>query len=185
MNRRLGVVMQVLLATASACSGWRSGISPGTNGQEAPACPALPSDFQETDLVGTWVGVYFGNTDRLVIRDDGTYKQVFQFYQDELPSFETEWNNWYLERNSHGDVELHLIGMRRCDGTDSECNNPGGGLPDNTPVANPCQQAWVQYPAGQVILFVTGSDGDVPRGIVFRAGRLAGSDWSYTYELEK
>jgi hypothetical protein len=181
LKDRLGLLLLAVVMTLIGCQ--REGAA--KNGEGSPACPALPGAFQPADLVGTWIGVYFGNTDRLVIRDDGRYKQVYQFYRDELPGFESEWNRWYLETDSRGNTELHLLGMRRCDGTDFECNHPGGGLSDDTPVVNPCEQALLYYPAGEVILFVTGSDSDVPRGIMLQPGRLAGSDWSYTYELEK
>src|SRR5258706_14898634 len=62
---------------------------------EALSCPLLPKDFSESDLVGTWIGEYFGSIDKLVIRADGTYKQI---YSSAPPiNFESDWQKWYLE----------------------------------------------------------------------------------------
>ncbi len=157
---------------------------PGGNQKaEVSACPSLPKDFTESDLVGTWVGKYFQSTDKLIIREDGTYQQIYS--SDPPRNFESEWQKWYTEYDSSGYLRLHLVGMRRCDGLNSECNNPGGGLPPGTEVFNPCTETSMFYPQNEVIVFVTGSLSDVPRGIMFQQATLVGSDWSYTFRLEK
>jgi len=154
-----------------------------TQKAKAPTCPPLPQNFTESDLVGTWIGKYFESTDKLVIRADGTYKQIYS--SDPPRNFESDWQKWYIENDSNGSIRLHLEGMRRCDGLDSECNNPGGGLPSQTPVINPCTQTSMTYPSNEIIVFVTGSLSNVPRGIMFQQARLAGSDWFYTFRLEE
>lgn len=159
--------------------------SRGNQNADASACPPLPKDFTESDLVGTWIGKYFGNIDRLIIRADGTYKQIYKFNTNEPSGFESDWQEWRIEYDPHGYIRLHLTGMRRCDGLDSECNNPGGGLPSGDLVINPCEETSLTYPKNEVILFVTGSLSNVPRGIMFQQAKLAGSDWSYTFRLEK
>jgi len=137
---------------------------------EASACPPLPKDFTEPDLVGTWVGKYFESTDKLIIREDETYKQI---YSSAPPiNFESDWQKWYIEYDPDGYIRLHLVGMRRCDGLDDECNNPGGGLPPQTLVINPCTKTSMTYPNGEIIIFVTGSLSDVPRGIMFQQASL-------------
>ncbi len=149
---------------------------------EAPSCPLLPKDFSESDLVGTWIGEYFGSIDKLVIRSDGTYKQI---YSSAPPiNFESDWQKWYLEQDADGYTRLHLAGMRRCDGLDSECNDPGGGLPSDSRAINPCASGYITL-NDEVILFVTGTTSDVPLGIILRQAKLAGSDWTYTFRLEK
>jgi hypothetical protein len=149
---------------------------------EAPACPPLPKDFTESDLIGTWIGNYFGSIDKLKIRADGTYKQI---YSSEPPiNFESDWQKWHIEYDNSGYVRLHLAGMRRCDGTDTECNDPGGGLPTDSPAVNPCTPEWLKFD-DEVILFVAGTTKNVPKGIVLRQARLAGSDWTYSFSLEK
>jgi len=148
---------------------------------KVPACPPLPKTYTESDLIGTWIGKYFGNTDELIIRADGKYKQI---YTNETLSFESDWQEWHTEYDPNGYVRLHLAGMRRCDDTDSTCNNPGGGLPSGVVAINPCEPEYIFY-ANEVILFVTGFSSDVPRGIVLWQARIAGSDFTYGYRLEK
>ena len=150
---------------------------------KAPACPPLPQNFTESDLVGTWIGKYFESTDRLIIRADGTYKQIYS--SDPPIYFESDWQKWYIENDPDGYIRLHLEGMRRCDGLYSECNDPGGGLPSQTLVINPCTETSMTYPNNEIIVFVTGSLSDVPRGIMFQQASFAGSDWSYTFRLEE
>lgn len=148
---------------------------------ESPACLPLPTSFSESDLVGTWTGYYFGHIDKLIIQADGTYKQI---YSGDYINFESDWQKWYIEYDKYGYLRLHLAGMRRCDGLESECNDPGGGLPSSRTVVNPCPSGEVILD-DEVILFVTGTTSDVPLGILLRQARLAGSDWTYTFNLEK
>ena len=72
--------------------------------------------------------------------------------------------------------------MRRCDGLDSECNDLGGGLPSDSRAINPCAPGYVTLD-DEVILFVTGATIDVPRGIILRQAKLAGSDWTYSFRF--
>lgn len=144
-------------------------------------CVPLPENFKETDLVGTWEGRYFGYVDKLIIRADGTYKQIFS--SDSL-NFESDWQEWSFEYQSDGLGRLILAGMRRCDGTDSICDNPGGGLPPSEVAINPCKTEYISY-TGEVILFVTGSNNNVPKEIVLRQAKLAGSDWSWGYQFSE
>ena len=146
------------------------------------ACPPLPSNFKESDLVGTWIGHYFSNIDKLIIRADGTYKQIYS--SDPPINFESDWQKWWLESNPNGYALLHMQGMRRCDGTDTECNNSGGGLPYDSLVINPCKAEDLHL-THEVILFVTGYAKPIPRGIILRQARLAGSDWTYGFFLDE
>jgi hypothetical protein len=148
--------------------------------EEAVACPALSESFEESDLVGTWVGRYFGDVDMLIIHADGTYKQI---HTSDTLSFESDWQKWHLEDGSDGYRRLHLEGMRRCDDHDI-CNTPGGGLPAGTVAINPCEPEYIDY-TNEVILFVSGVVGDFPRDIVLRHARLAGSDWNWSYQLQE
>jgi hypothetical protein len=178
MKRTLIVSFVVTSASIVSCVGIYNLLPTGTD--EAVACPALPQSFEESDLVGTWVGRYFGDIDKLIIQADGTYKQIFS--SDSL-DFESEWQGWSFEYDPNGYGRLHLEGMRRCDDTDSICNNPGGGLPLGEVAINPCESEYVDH-SNEVVLFVTGYSNDVPRGIVLRQTRLAGSDWNWGYQLQ-
>lgn len=149
----------------------------------AATCKPLPKSFSEADLVGKWIAEYSGgdSIDELQIRSDGTYKQLFSSKGD--LNFESGWQEWSIEYSQKGYALLHLKGMRRCDGTMSQCNNPGGGLPEGDLVVNICDSLPMHY-TGEVILFVIGSPSD-PSGIRLIHARAAGSEWNYSFQLEK
>lgn len=148
-----------------------------------PACMPLPKSFSEADLAGIWIAEYSGgdSIDKLQIRSDGTYKQLFSS-KGEL-NFESDWQKWSLEYIQNGYALLHLKGMRRCDGTLAQCNNPGGGLPEGDVVVNICDGMPMHY-TDEVILFVIGSS-STPRGIRIMHARAAGSEWNYSFQLEE
>jgi hypothetical protein len=110
-----------------------------------------------------------------------TYKQHFSS-TGEL-NFESDWQEWSLEYNQNGYALLHLKGMRRCDFTLAQCNNPGGGLPEGDVVVNICDGMPMHY-TDEVILFVTGSS-STPRGFRLIHARAAGSEWNYSFQLEE
>ncbi|HUW14590.1 MAG TPA: hypothetical protein VM537_33025 [Anaerolineae bacterium] len=78
---------------------------------EAPYSP-LPPDFTEEDLVGTWETRYGRRTDKLVLRDDGTFKQMYRDITQGDYAYETPWSEWWLERFADGRIRLHLRGAR-------------------------------------------------------------------------
>ena len=81
-----------------------------------PACGVPyhkpPKDLNETDLVGTWQARYGkGRIDKITIRGDGTFKQVYQDVHANY-SFETLWNTWWLEQDEDGRILIHFQGGR-------------------------------------------------------------------------
>jgi hypothetical protein len=76
-------------------------------------CPLPEYGFDETMLVGQWRAGFEGSTDLLIIREDGTYKQITQL--DALDFYEeSEWQNWNVTYGPSGIPHLHLEGMRLC-----------------------------------------------------------------------
>ena len=78
----------------------------------APYFENPPTNLQKSDLVGVWETKYGnGRIDRIIIRDDDTFKQI---YSDDNTNytFETPWNKWWLEKTSEGMVRIHLTGGR-------------------------------------------------------------------------
>jgi hypothetical protein len=148
-----------------------------------PPCMPLPESFSEADLVGTWIAEYSGgdSIDQLQLRSDGTYKQ--RFTGTGSINFESDWQKWSIEYHQNGYALLHLKGMRRCDGTLTQCNNPGGGLPEGDLVVNICEGKPMHY-VDEVILFVIGSS-SAPRGFELIHARAAGSDWNYSFRLDQ
>ena len=147
----------------------------------ANACAPLPDGFSLSDLYGTWVAEYFGGlaTDKLIIRQDGIYQQI---YSSQVTSFESDQEPWRFEMSPDGYGVLHMLGMRRCDDISSICENPGGGLPTQESAVNTCKQEVVTY-TGEVVLYVVGAP-DLPHGIELQHARLAGSDWLYSFRLQ-
>jgi hypothetical protein len=180
------IILAALLLTGigiSSCFGLPNLIQKTATPTEEPLCPPLPDNFSDSDLVGTWVAEYFGGlaTDKLMIREDGLFKQV---YSSQPRNFESDWKKWRIEYDPAGYALLHLEGMRRCDDIESICNNAGGGLPSGEVAINQCSQEYLHY-ENEVILLVTGYTKTVLRGIVLRQARLAGSDWTYSFHLDE
>ena len=73
-----------------------------------------PPAFSESDLVGTWEAKYCSSrcVDRLILRPDGTFKQIYRDTWEEEYLYETPWNKWWIERFPDGRVYVHLEGAR-------------------------------------------------------------------------
>lgn len=72
-----------------------------------------PTDLQVSDLTGTWKTDYLGpGEDTLIIKEDGTFKQIYRSTKPENYVYETPWNEWSLEYLPDGRVWLHLPGAR-------------------------------------------------------------------------
>jgi hypothetical protein len=150
--------------------------------QTPRACPTLPATFKENDLIGTWRASYaLEDQDTLIIKEDGTYKQIYESQGDIL--VETEWLKWWLEKRESGYMRLHLENMRRCDDLRSICNREGGGLDSKEYTAiDMCEGSVIEMPH-EVVLIVTGANYETPRGIILRHTRIAGSDWYWAFEF--
>ncbi len=151
-------------------------------------CPPLPETFKESDLIGTWIASYnIFTTDMLIIREDGTYKQVFE---DNVPEtdyhyrYDSDWQEWWIEYRESGYLRLHLKGMQRFDNV-SGLPREGGGT--SRRAIDTCE--FVEVPmTDEVVLIVTGvsnrAKSTTPRGIELRQTRLAGSDWAWSFRLQ-
>jgi hypothetical protein len=81
-----------------------------------PGCPSLPEGFSEAELVGTWMAGWSDHSDTLIIRADGTYKQIVHVeFVDRSPiDYESGWQSWRLEYSEDNIGYLHLDGFRFC-----------------------------------------------------------------------
>jgi len=121
-------------------------------GEENSGCIPPSELFTVADLIGTWATELPGQTDTLIIREDGLYKQIVHI---ERPSFdyEGEWLPWRIEYKESGIPYLHLESMRMCvyfDGMD--CEQVGGG---EHYWKDFCRDEWIQTP-GEGVLMVLG-----------------------------
>ena len=108
---------------------------------EAPYSPP-PATFTDSDLVGTWEAHYDAGLDRLTLRADGTFKQVYEervAHVVKLYLHETPWNRWWVERFPDGRLHLHLQGARYyIDGVSiAELDGMQFGGPDTWPQPGP------------------------------------------------
>lgn len=122
-------------------------------------CPALPTDFSTTDLIGMWQSEYGRAIDNLVLKEDGKYDQAY-FLKTDGYSFTNVGNTWWLEWRNSGGAYLHLDHMRRCDNIDELCERESGGGGDFT-YWDFCEDRGVTM-KDEVILLVTGTRDDVP-----------------------
>jgi hypothetical protein len=72
-----------------------------------------PDSLNKKDLVGVWEVEYSHlRNDKLIIREDGKYKQ---YYYDDTNDrseliYESTWEDWWIERLPDGCIYLHLNG---------------------------------------------------------------------------
>ena len=75
--------------------------------------------------------------------------------------------------------------MRRAGEIESIFNREGGGIdPELFTAIDYCENEVVEMP-DEIVLIVTGSKDDVPRGIILRQTRLAGSEWTWSFRLQE
>lgn len=91
-------------------------------------CLLPPDGFSETDLVGTWIATRLPSTDTLVIRADGTYKQIIHIETPDV-DYESGWLSWRLEYSESGSPYLHMEDLRLCAYLPDvmNCEQSGGG----------------------------------------------------------
>lgn len=149
---------------------------------QSSVCDSAPEGFAEVDLVGTWAAGWSRPgkpDDTLIIREDGTYKQILDLERPESSSFkyESDWQSWWLEYGENGLPYLHLEGMRLCayPGGYIDCEVVGGGDSPETKWYDPCQKTWVNMPGKGILIALGSPEGTIPppRGfdlVLFRRG---------------
>jgi hypothetical protein len=179
------VVVGLSFSCRSLYQGTAQPTKPSVEATKTYACPALPPTFKEADLIGTWVASYsLNDQDILTLREDGTYKQIYND-PDASQHYESDWQEWWIEYRESGFIRLHLKGMRRAGEIESIFNREGGGIdPELLWAIDYCEDEVVEMPK-EIVLIVTGSKDDVPRGIILRQTRLAGSEWTWSFRLKE
>jgi hypothetical protein len=174
------LIMTTVLLTS--CTAFR----PRPEATKTPACRPLPENFQEEDLIGTWVAEYNGGVaiDRLVIKEDGTYKQIFMDTLTPSRNFESDWSKWWLEQRPSGYIRLHMDGMRKCDNLEEICERPSGGMSLSDWAIDPCEGELISMP-DKTVLIVSGYHLPRPGEIVLRQTRVGGSEWTYSFTLQE
>jgi hypothetical protein len=111
-HRRLG--MGAALLAASLVLAVLVTVKPAQSARFCVQAPYLPppTTFEDEDLVGTWRARYDGRVDTLILRADGTFKQIYEDRHEEDYVYETPWNEWTVDRYADGRARIHLQGGR-------------------------------------------------------------------------
>lgn len=74
-----------------------------------------PKNLDTIELSGTWTTNYMEwGTDKIIIRSDGKYKQIYsdKNVNDGNYEYETPWDDWWVESFPDGRKHLHLSGAK-------------------------------------------------------------------------
>ena len=115
-------------------------------------CPKIYKEFSESDLAGTWSARTPGKTDRLIIRSNGTYRQIVNIEHADGTGidYESDWQPWYIEISEDDIPYLHLTNYAFC-GMNARisCSKRNGGGHDF------CRDEYIAM-EGEGILLVLG-----------------------------
>jgi hypothetical protein len=82
-------------------------------GGDDGSCTLPPGDFHESDLVGTWIAGNPHRMDTLILAENGLYRQLLNVESPQY-SYESGWQQWWVEYQDEGPPYLHLEGMQLC-----------------------------------------------------------------------
>ncbi len=137
---RLSIILLFYTVMLSACSLSKEDRKNG--------CMPPPQGFAESDLIGTWYHESMRDTDTLIIRDDGKYKQIIQIEYRTF-DYESDWQAWWVEYAENRIPYLHLEGLRVCVYTRENCDP----VPEGQIWYDFCQEKWLPM-SGEGILMV-------------------------------
>ena len=160
-------------------------------------CSPPPDWFSEKDLAGKWTAWGDDVEETIIIREDGTYKQIIfiNLNKDNEPvEYETEWQSWSLEYGSEKEIPyLFLQGFRVCGsyanyGHEVDCNKVFEG---RTVWSDCCSGYPRERELGETILTIVGPPNyREPSGtmedveLIDFAGCEIGA-WHFRYQGEK
>lgn len=145
-------------------------------------CSPLPEVFSASELTGTWMAGTPDQSDTLIIKADGTYKQIVhvEFTEEPTLDYQSDWQTWHVDYSDQHIGYLHLEGFRFC-GMNPEipCNKRNGGGYDF------CRDEWVNMENEGILLVFTGKNWgatstEEPQNTIWLAYSL-GSEESWTY----
>ena len=139
--KKQSFILLIIIVLLYACN--------SNQNDDGEGCTPPPVSFSESDLIGTWVSRTLDDSDTIILREDGQYKQIIH---KETPAFDDEsgWQPWWIEHTENGIPHLHLEGMRMCVyWSHKDCNQQGGG---ETRWYDFCQDEWIQTPDDGVLM---------------------------------
>lgn len=142
---------------------------------QTQGCSPAPIAISEKNLIGTWMAGVPDHSDTLIIKSDGTYKQIVSiiFANGQTIEYESDWQDWYLEFSNNSITYIHLKNYAFCGVNDEiSCNVRNGGGHDF------CEDEHITMD-GEGILLVLAT----PSGAYINLHYPFGVDNSYTYSL--
>jgi hypothetical protein len=92
MKRKLLILLLFLAITLPACDAL-------VQNSKANTCPLPPAGFTKADLIGTWAS---GSEDTLILRANGTYKQIMNVPTTPRFEYESDWMPWSITYSEDG-----------------------------------------------------------------------------------
>lgn len=178
------VFILILSVSLADCTSVRNGkMEPGSP-ESTWRCEPIPSTFSEFDLIGSWKAVYGEGSisDTVILREDGKYKQIFV---NEVTgySYESQWNEWWLESRKSGGIYVHFEQMLYCEFQDN-CEKPQDVIGEAY-FYDYCEDRYLQMESERILALAGSKPYDVfeesPKGIVLRHMRPPGSEGPYYY----
>jgi hypothetical protein len=79
-------------------------------------CPPIFNEFSDFEIVGTWNATSVGKSDTLIIRSNGTYRQIVNIVRAEGPGidYESDWHPWHIKMSEDNIPYLHLTNFAFC-----------------------------------------------------------------------
>jgi hypothetical protein len=102
---KLALIWMFTAILLAACS--------STQDEEKSGCLPPQKGFAEADLIGTWFNESGGYTDKLILREDGKYKQIIHIEVGNI-DYESDWQDWWIEYAGSDIHYLRLAGLRAC-----------------------------------------------------------------------
>jgi hypothetical protein len=181
-KKTLLTAFSLLLCFLAGCNSNKSG------------CTPPPISFTEVDLIGEWVAGWPDRQDTLIIREDGTYKQIVHINYIDIPdvNYESDWLEWNLEYSEKNFPYLHLESMSLCGYIPDlkSCDQNGGGNADwdafnENYYHDFCQDEFILMENEGILMVLGSPDGPThsspPRGIrLFIPSISPEGAWAYT-----
>ena len=153
--------------------------------EQSDSCGPPITNFDIKDLFGEWKTGISSDNDTLILKEDGTYKQIIHVESSSSNfDYESSWLPWSMSISDQGIPYLHLDGMRLCvywEGMDCQITGEGKSYWYDF-----CKKEWLQTP-GEGVLLVLGPPKGIklpPPGIsLFALGKS--TDGVTVYELQK
>ena len=102
MSRKLAIVVLLLMVSCTSDAD-----------KHAYVCQP-PNGFSEATVVGTWLSGYDRTQmDKLIIREDGLYKQIIRLEAPSYYDYESEWLPWSIKYAENGVAYVHLVGWNK------------------------------------------------------------------------